>query len=171
MNEVIQALLSRRSIRAFQEKEIPREELKTILKTALYAPSGMGRQTWKFTAITDRASIQELADLIGRKLGRSGYDMYHPQVLIIPSNEKNSPYGMEDNACALENIFLAAHSFGIGSVWINQLRTLCEDPEIRALLNKFHIPSDHTVYGMAALGYPCASDDREIKKTGICEIL
>ena len=49
---------------------------------------------------------------------------------------------------------LAAHSFGIGSVWINQLRTLCDDPEVRALLDEFEIPSDHVVYGMAALGYP-----------------
>lgn len=171
MNEVIEALLSRRSIRAFQEKAIPREALEMILKTAVYAPSGMGRQTWKFTALTDRTSIQRLAELIGQKLGRSGYDMYRPQVLIIPSNEKDSPYGMEDNACALENIFLAAHSFGIGSVWINQLRTLCDDPDIRCLLDEFHIPSSHTVYGMAALGYPSVSEDRDVQKTGICEIL
>ena len=46
---------------------------------------------------------------------------------MIPSNKKDNPHAMEDNACALENIFLAAHSFGVGSVWINQLRDVCEE--------------------------------------------
>ena len=60
--------------------------------------------------------------------------MYNPQVLLVPSNERENPHGMEDNACALENIFLAAHSFGIGSVWINQLRDICEEEEVRDIL-------------------------------------
>lgn len=162
MNAIIENLLTRRSTRAFLQKEIPDNELNEILQAAIYAPSGMGKQTWKFTVLCNQEKIQQLAELIGRKLGRKGYDMYRPQVLIIPSNQKENPHGMEDNACALENIFLAAHSFGIGSVWINQLRTLCDDPEVRALLDEFEIPSDHVVYGMAALGDP----DYQIKQTG-----
>lgn len=142
MNAIIENLLTRRSTRAFLQKEIPDNELNEILQAAIYAPSGMGKQTWKFTVLCNQEKIQQLAELIGRKLGRKGYDMYRPQVLIIPSNQKENPHGMEDNACALENIFLAAHSFGIGSVWINQLRTLCDDPEVRALLDEFEIPSD-----------------------------
>lgn len=134
MNAIIENLLTRRSTRAFLQKEIPDNELNEILQAAIYAPSGMGKQTWKFTVLCNQEKIQQLAELIGRKLGRKGYDMYRPQVLIIPSNQKENPHGMEDNACALENIFLAAHSFGIGSVWINQLRTLCDDPEVRACL-------------------------------------
>ena len=126
MNAIIENLLTRRSTRAFLQKEIPDNELNEILQAAIYAPSGMGKQTWKFTVLCNQEKIQQLAELIGRKLGRKGYDMYRPQVLIIPSNQKENPHGMEDNACALENIFLAAHSFGIGSVWINQLRTLCD---------------------------------------------
>ncbi len=90
---------------------------------------------------------------MGEELGREGYDMYAPEVLIIPSNLKESPFGMEDNACAMENIYLAAEALGIGCVWINQLRTICDVPKIRAILDAFHIPGDHVVYGLAALGY------------------
>ena len=147
MNAIIENLLTRRSTRAFLQKEIPDNELNEILQAAIYAPSGMGKQTWKFTVLCNQEKIQQLAELIGRKLGRKGYDMYRPQVLIIPSNQKENPHGMEDNACALENIFLAAHSFGIGSVWINQLRTLCDDPEVRALLDEFEIPSENRYVG------------------------
>ena len=53
-NAVIETLMTRRSVRAFQEKSIPSDQLQAILETARFAPSGMGRQTWKFTAVTNR---------------------------------------------------------------------------------------------------------------------
>ena len=114
-NAVIETLMTRRSVRAFQEKAIPADQLHAILEAARFAPSGMGRQTWKFTAVTNRDKIQKLAAAISKELGREGYNMYQPEVLIIPSNDAESKFGKEDNACALENIFLAAWSFGIGS--------------------------------------------------------
>lgn len=171
MNAVIENLLTRRSVRTFQNKPVSDEDLQTILKTALYAPSGMGKQTWKFTAVTDRAKIQKLAAAIARELGRENYDMYSPQVLIIPSNERDSIWGKEDNACALENIFLAAHSLGIGSVWINQLQGICDVPAIRSILDEFEIPADHVVYGMAAIGYPADAPAKEVSKKGTIKII
>ena len=54
MNEVMENILTRRSVRAFLEKEIPMEELEQIVKAGAYAPSAMNRQTWKFTVLTDR---------------------------------------------------------------------------------------------------------------------
>lgn len=92
--------------------------------------------------------------------------MYRPAALIIPSNNADSPYGRDDNACALENIFLAAHSMGIGSVWINQLNGICGDPNVRKLLTRFEIPSDHIVFGMAALGYSAEMQTKKVEKTG-----
>ena len=139
-NAVIETLMTRRSVRAFQEKAIPADQLQAILETARFAPSGMGRQTWKFTAVTNREKIQKLAAAISKELGREGYNMYQPEVLIIPSNDVESPFGKEDNACALENIFIAAWSFGI--------------------------PKNHVVYGMAALGYPAQEPKKNVEKIG-----
>ncbi len=162
MNETLNTILTRRSTRKFLNKEIPEEDLQQIIQAALHAPSGMGRQSWQFTLVKNREKIQTLAAAIERILGRPGYDMYRPQVLLIPSNKKESPYGREDDACALENIFLAAHSMGIGSVWINQLQGICDQPEIREILTSFGIPEDHVIYGMAALGY--AGDEKAPKE-------
>lgn len=162
MNETLQTIFTRRSTRAFVEKPIPREDLELIVKAALCAPSGMGKQTWKFTVVESREKIQKLAKAIEQVLGREGYDMYAPEVLIIPSNLADSRFGREDNACALENIFLAAASLGIGTVWINQLQGICDEPAIRELLDEFGIPADHVVYGMAALGYgQIPTDEKE----------
>lgn len=166
MNQIVENLLTRRSVRAFLDKEIPSEELDQILETARYAPSGMNRQTWQFTAIVNKEKIQQLAAVIEKELGRDGYNMYQPQVLIIPSNMADSPFGKEDNACALENIFLAAWSFGIGSVWINQLQGICDRPAVRQLLTEWGIPENHVVYGMAALGYPAPAEPKKISKIG-----
>ena len=166
MNEAIKNILERRSVRKFSDKAIPKEELDLIIKAGLYAPSAMNKQTWKFTVLTKSKDIQELAKAVEKQLGRENYDMYKPTVLIIPSNERESKYGRDDNACALENIFLAAWSLGIGSVWINQLHGICDEPEIRALLDKYGIPADHIVFGMAALGYSAETEPRTIERVG-----
>ncbi len=154
MNPVLTNILTRRSVRSFSDQAIPEEALEHIVKAALYAPSGMNRQTWQFTVVKNQETIQKLAGLISQELERENYDMYRPKVLIIPSNKADNKHGPEDNACAMENMFLAAWSYGIGSVWINQLRDICGRPAVRAFLRDLGIPDDHVVYGMAALGYP-----------------
>ncbi len=154
MNETMNTILTRRSIRKFTDKPIPKEILEDMVKAALHAPSGMGKQTWKFTVITNKDAIKRLADAIQVTLNRPGYNMYCPSAVIMPSNLRDSNWGKEDNACALENIFLAARSYGVGSVWINQMQNICDNPAIREILNDFGVPADHVVYGMAALGYP-----------------
>ena len=154
MNETMNTILTRRSVRQFLDKKVPDEILKELADAAMHAPSGMCRKTWRFTVISNQGLIEKLTACISKVLGREGYDMYKPTALIIPSNTKDSKWGMEDNACALENIFLAAWSYGVGSVWINQLNSICDEPEIRAILREFEIPDNHVVYGLAALGYP-----------------
>jgi len=166
MNAVMENLLTRRSIRAFEDREIPRDELDQILKAAQYAPSARNSQTWQFTAVCSSQKIQKLAAAIGKELGRDNYNMYQPQVIIITSNLKDFRFGVDDNACALENIFLAAHSFGIGSVWINQLRDVCDAPGVRQILRDFGIPDDHEALGIAALGYAAPAEPKEVSKTG-----
>lgn len=159
-NPVIENIFTRSSVRAFTGEAIPEEILKVIAEAGVHAPSGMNRQTWKFTVLTNKAKIEELAKAVGEVLGRKGYDFYKPAALIIPSNDKFDPekretqLGRDDNACALQNIFLAAHSFGIGSVWINQLQGICGNEKIRPLLTGLGIPEEHEVFGLAALGYP-----------------
>lgn len=171
MNEVMKNILTRRSVRSFNDKDISREDLDQILQAALYAPSGMNKQTWQFTAIVNRDKIQALAKLIAEALERKGYNFYNPSVIVLASNERESNWAKEDNACALQNMFLAAHSFGIGSVWINQLQNICDEPGIRKYLREIGIPDDHVVYGVAALGYAQVEVKQEVYKKGIVKIV
>lgn len=170
-NQVMENILTRRSVRAFNEKLIPRETLDQILKAAIYAPSGMNRQTWQFTAIVNQDMIQGLAKLIEEALDRKGYNFYKATTIVITSNEKNSRWAKEDNACALENMFLAAHSMGVGSVWINQLQGICDQVEIRRFLHEVGVPDHHEVYGIAALGYAEQEALGQVDKKGIIKIV
>ncbi|MBR1931879.1 MAG: nitroreductase [Lachnospiraceae bacterium] len=166
MNEVMNAILTRRSVRNFIDETIPESILADIVDAGLHAPSGMGKKTWKFTVITNKEVIAQLAEAIATQIGSEDYDMYHPAALIIPSNLRKSVWGKEDNACALENIFLAAHSYGVGSVWLNQLQEICDTELIRPLLSRIGIPENHVVYGMAALGYADTSQPKAEYQSG-----
>lgn len=80
--------------------------------------------------------------------------MYSPEVLIICSNEKDNKFKEVDNACAMENIYIASTALGLGCVWINQLKDCFDTPEVRKHLNDLGIPENHGVFGCAAIGYP-----------------
>ena len=170
MNEVIKCLLERRSIRAFSDKRIPLDDLKLIAETARMAPSARNQQKWKFTVVRNAELIGELCSVIEKELYRPDYDKYNPDAIIIATAQTDYEFAKEDCACALENIFLAAHSLGIGSVWINQLRGICDREAVRQVLTKLNIPSDHSAFGVAALGYP-AQEHRSISKLECIEII
>ncbi len=157
MNESIRTIMTRRSTRSFKAKPIPREMLEQIVDAGRHAPSGRNVQPWQFTVVQNKETIKKLAKSIGKALGNSAYDFYSPDTLIIVSCEEDSPLGIYDASCALENIFLAAHALGIGSVWINQVGAFCRDSGVREVLTQIGVPENHIVHGTAALGYAASS--------------
>ncbi len=155
--EMIRCIKSRHSVRCFQERPISPEILKEILECGIYAPSGKNMQTWRFTVLTDTAQIQQWKSMVieraaEKKVRVSGFE--NPAVLILISNDIRNQNGVKDASCAAENIMLAANAYGIGSVWINALSTMCDDDKIRQQLQAWNIPDRHQVCAMIALGYP-----------------
>jgi len=172
MNEVLQNIISRRSVRDFKEEQIKDEELKLILEAGRYAPSGMNKQSWQFTVVQNKEKIELLAKVVREALGRdAGYNFYAPPTIIMLSNEEDNTNGLADCACALENIFLMANSLGVGSCWINQLKTICDREEVREVLTSFGIPENHIVWGMAAIGYPNSSPKVHERKDGVIKFV
>lgn len=166
-NEVLENIKARRSVRAYTTQQVAEEDLLTILEAATYAPSGMHLETWHFTAIQNTEKLEELnarikgafAQSEDKHLQERGHSQtyccyYHAPTLVIVSNESTQWWAGMDCACAIENMFLAARSLGIGSCWINQLGTTCDDPEVREFITSLGVPENHKVYGCVALGYP-----------------
>lgn len=166
MNEIIQNIMTRRSVRAFTDELLTKEQVEVLIQTGLCAPSGMNKQTWQFFGVLNQEMVSKLANAIGEVQGRDDYNFYNAKTLIITTNEVDGRWAKEDNACALENIFLAAHSMGIGSVWINQCLDQCDQPQIRSVLDELGVPENHVVYGIAALGYDVNEGKGQVAKNG-----
>lgn len=165
MNAVMENIINRKSIRAFTNEPVAIDVLKEIVRAGTYAPSGMNKQTHQFTVIQDKEIIKKLEKAVEHNLNKENYSMYGSNTIILVSDEKDYSNGCADCSCALENIFLSATSFGIGSVWINQLKTICDCPEVRAILTSLKIPESHMVWGIAALGYPANNPEPKERKS------
>lgn len=170
MNPVVSAIYGRRSIRDFQERRIPRQLLEQLVECGIQAPSGHNMQSWRFTVIRSRTEILRLKEILPSVAKRKKayfYGFNNPDALILVSNDRRNPDGIQDSSCAAQNIMLAAHSFGLGSVWINVLMNLCDEPEIRPILHGYGIPDTHNVWAMIALGYPANHPDPLAKKENV----
>ena len=155
-NAVIENILDRRSVRAFTEEPVSREDLEAVVACGQWAPSANNRQEWTFVVVDDRARIARLSAVVREALGRDAYDMYGPAAIVIVAHEKGAPFGREDDGCAMQSMMLAAHSLGLGSVWINQLQGICDEPAVRTELDALGLPGDHEVHGICALGHAAA---------------
>ncbi len=167
MNEVIKALMERRSIRHFEPDPVDEEGLKTILNAALYAPSARNTQAWHITAITDRPKIEALNLAVKEASQKPGFDKYAafvkgdqysinfknaPVFIIVSVDPGASAAPAEDGALLLGNILLAAHALGFGTCWVNQLGPICDEPGFRAHLTGLGLPPAYKVIGCAAMG-------------------
>ena len=170
-NPVIQTILSRRSVRNFTSQRIEPEKLDAIMKAAIHAPSGKNLQTWRFTVLRDPIKIQRLKETIIHVLKRTdGPPMYgfnSPDTVILVSNRKSNYNAYVDSACAIENMLIAAHALGLGGCWINALRTIYDEPEIRSLLTEYVIPDNHLIVGMIVLGYPSEMHKKTVKRESV----
>lgn len=174
MNETINTILSRRSIRKYKDRQIGDDELNIILEAAKYAPSGSNSQTRHFIALQNKEKLLELNGYIrvafkeypldentyrSIRTGKTAaahdeYNFYyHAPTLIVVTDEENYGNAMADSACAIENMMLAAASLNLGTCWINQVRWMRNDPAVRNFMLKSGMPDNHTVFGSVAVGH------------------
>ena len=190
-NEVLSCIRARRSTRRFTEEQIYPEQLDALLNAAIWAPSGSNSQSWLFTAVQKKDVLLHLNELVREgfkhwtpndsyqaklnskeKSQKEDYSFYYQApTLIIASNLAGYENGMADCAVALENIFLAAQSIGLGSCYINQLYWLRNDPGIREYLFTLGIPKEHMVCSAAAVGFIGSESAAPQRKEGTINII
>ena len=114
--EAIEALLTRRSIRKFTNQPVPEQLVKHVLEAAMCAPSARNQQAWQFLVIRDRAKLVELQQ-VHPNVPSSGAAL--AIVVCGDLSAETSPgFWVQDCAAATENLLLAAHALGLGSVWV-----------------------------------------------------
>lgn len=155
MNEIIKAMKERRSIRKFKPDMPKKEAIDQIVDAGLYAANGMGRQAVITIAVTN----QKLRDEISAdncKIGgwEEGFDpFYGAPVILIVLAEKNWRNRVYDGSLVLGNMMLAAHSLGLGSIWIHRAKEEFEMPRYQQLLSDLGIAGEWEGIGHCAVGY------------------
>jgi nitroreductase len=157
MNEVIQTLKGRRSIRRYRAEQIRDEDLKTILEAGTYAASAKNRQSAYMVAVQDRETMELLRRLNAEIWGNPEIDPFYgaPMVIVVLADPEatTADNADRDGSLVMGNLMLAAWSLGIGSCWINRAKETFERPEGRELLKKWGLPERLIGVGNCILGY------------------
>lgn len=164
MNEIIQSMITRRSIKKYKPDPVPHEALEQIIKAGTYAACGMGRQSPIIIAITDKTVRDELSALNAKIMGASGDPFYGAPAVLIVLADKSIPTHVYDGSLVMGNLMNAAHALGLGSCWIHRAKETFELPEGKALLNKLGITGDYEGIGNCIVGYPAEKKEAKPRK-------
>ena len=156
--EVLETIKTRRSIRKYQATPVDDRVVEQVLEAARWAPSWKNNQCWRFIVVRDNKVKAELAGtLISNpsteavmsapvvivacaEMGKSGYHQEKP------ATDKGDWY-MFDVALAMQNLVLAAHSLGLGTVHLGLF-------DAKSAANVLRVPDGYCVVEMTPLGYP-----------------
>jgi len=148
--DILEAIFSRRSIRIYTSKPVSRAVIDEILKAAMNAPSAGGERPWHFIVLTDRAILDE----IPKFHPYSGMvKQAHAAILVCgdPTLEKHKGYWVLDCAAATQNMLLAAHGKGLGTVWCGVYPTEDRIVNFRRLCG---LPEHIVPFSLVPLGFP-----------------
>ena len=149
----LDAIFTRRSTRQFTRQPISREDLHTILEAAMSGPCCVHARDWFFLAVTDRETLDKMAEANGRaanplKQAAAGILVCGDLSRAFPSAKD---YWIIDGAIAAQNICLCAHDLGIGSVWLG---TWPQEERVAHQRELFRLPDTVIPHSLIALGYP-----------------
>lgn len=161
--ETLAAISSRRSVRKFSSQPVEPEKLQAVLEAARLAPSWANMQCWRFVVVEDQAIKAKISELsfVEAFFAPKGYKSNPAQgalaeapVVIVACGEptqsgelRGQPYYLTDVGIAAENLMLAAHDLGLGTVFVG----VFDEEQLGELLG---IPPELRIVGLFPLGYP-----------------
>ena len=157
--EVLEAIRTRRSIRKYKTDSIDDNTMEMVLEAARLAPSWANTQCWRFIVVRDGDIKNKLADTLNATNPAMAAIRNAPVVIVacaellksgcydgIPSTDKGDWF-MFDVGLAMQNLVLAAHSLGLGTVHIGRF-------DAKEAANIIELPEGFCVVEMTPLGYP-----------------
>lgn len=159
MSDLMNTIQQRRSIRRFKEKNVPEDVLKRLLEAARWAPSWANTQCWNFVVVTDDEIKKKIQTAVSPRNPSSKAIVNAPVLLVVCGRLKQSGYYndryptkfgdwfMYDLGLATQNLCLAAHDAGLGTVIVG----LFDHDLVGEIIN---LPLEHEVLVLMPLGYP-----------------
>jgi nitroreductase len=167
MNQVIDVIKSRRSVRLFKPEPLKEADISGIIEAGLYAPSAMNGQSWHFTVVQNRDLLNRMTEKVRELIANidsprikerlrdpNWNAFYHAPVIVVVSGQQDAKFHLTDCAAATQNMLLAAASLGIGSCWIGIIAQLFESTQGTDFVKELDIPEGYKALYAVALGYP-----------------
>jgi nitroreductase len=153
MQDALTTIMTRASVREYIHKPLESGILEKLLRAGMAAPSASDKRPWAFVVTDDRGQLSRLADVLphGKMLPNASLAVV---VCGIPHESMTgvaSQYWIQDCSAATQNILLAAHALGLGSVWIGVYPIEERVKTVRAV---FGIPEDVVPLNVLSIGYP-----------------
>ncbi|HOB44057.1 MAG TPA: nitroreductase family protein [Bacillota bacterium] len=165
MNETLEVIKRRRSIRNYRPDQITDSELEAILEAAISAPSAMNQQKWHFTVIQNQDVLKRITDL-AKEVMKSGPEpmakraaepdfspFFHAPTVIVVTGDSAGRFVQIDCSLAAQNIVLAAESLDIGSCIMTSPEIIFKSQEGRELMKELGVPEGYAHVCTVALGY------------------
>ena len=154
MSEVMDKMLSRRSVRAYSDKMPTQEQIAEIIKAGTYAATGRDLQSPIIIAVTNREMRDKLSAMNAKIMNADFDPFYGAPVVLIVLADKNVPTHVYDGSLVMGNLMLAAHDLGLGSCWIHRAREEFESEEGKEILRSLGIEGEYEGIGHCVIGYP-----------------
>jgi len=148
----IALLLGRRSVRAYQDREVTDDTMRAILRAAMAAPSAVARDPWRFIVVRDKAMLARTAEGLpnGKMLASAGAGLIVCGDMEAAHDHQLS-YLLQDCSAAVENALLAVHALGLGAVWLG---VHPREDHMKHLRGLFALPDSIVPVACLAIGYP-----------------
>ena len=153
-SETIRLILGRRSIRTFEARPVEPEKVEVLLECAFAAPSAMNLRPCHLVVVDDRQILERIGAASERTRMVGGAPLAVAVCVDVMHYEKihklTDGTWMEDSACAMENILIAARALGLEGVWLQIANRPEREGVVPPLLN---LPKGFRLFAMAVLGY------------------
>lgn len=151
INPTLETIFNRTSIRSYSDQKVEKDQIMTLLKAGMSAPSAVNKQPWAFMVIDNK----ELMEKIGDEFKNAGMIKKASCAIIVCGDLKLALDGVaqefwvQDCSAATQNILLAAHSMGLGAVWCG----VYPNPErVEALKNLLSLPDNIVPLNIIPIG-------------------
>lgn len=154
MNQVMECLLTRRSVKSYAPQQVEQEKLEAVLRAGTYAANGMGKQAGKIVVLQSADEIAQLEKMNAAILGAPDAHPFYgaPTVLVVLADSRVNTC-VEDGALVIGNLMNAAHSLGLGSCWVHRAREEFASEEGKRLMKKWGVDEHYIGIGHCLLGY------------------
>jgi nitroreductase len=153
---LIDFILTRRSIRRYEKKDIPEEVLAQIFETGRQAPSAVNKQPIHFVIVKDNEIKKELSNGLFNRFVKDA------PVVIVGCADVNSlltgKWAIVDATISMQNMVIASWTLGVGSCWLGDFN----EKKVKELLR---IPDKWKVVALVTLGYPDEQPKQKKKKS------